>query len=276
MWIATGVACLIVMPEHGFVRRPAHERLSPVRELRKKRHVRSAPHPRPPRSPANRRDHVLRGRGLGRARSTLDALHSRRGAARLWGLDPVVWFGVFNVVGLSAGIVVHVFPRPALPRRRRRAARGGAPRTHRGLSAAMIVFGLAGAFVLAAVAYLVARLAKRILPLYAAWLNRNIEDSSIKGDGELARRTVGRDRRDSRWARDRRCRHRLRHARGSRCLGPSADAGVGAVWAVRSGTAAASPTSRRPKPRPEVLVSGGRRGNGASGACPGLSHFKEA
>jgi hypothetical protein len=45
----------------------------------------------------------------------------------------------------------------------------------------MIVFGLATGFAVAAGAYLVARLARRINePLYAAWLNRNIEDSSVR------------------------------------------------------------------------------------------------
>ena len=49
------------------------------------------------------------------------------------------------------------------------------------LSTGMVVFGLAAGFALAAGAYLVARLARRINePLYAAWLNRNIEDSSVR------------------------------------------------------------------------------------------------
>jgi hypothetical protein len=36
------------------------------------------------------------------------------GLPELWGLDPVVWFGVFNVVGLLAGIVVTSLLMPRL------------------------------------------------------------------------------------------------------------------------------------------------------------------
>lgn len=182
LWIATGVACLLVMPEHGFVRRAAHERLSPVRELR---------------GNASAGARLIRGHHVlllivgitffaGAASEGLDRLweaHFIRdvGLPELWGLDPVVWFGVFNVVGLSAGIVITSFLVPRFGDASDSQLAAALLVITGVLSAAMIAFGLAGAFALAAAAYLVARLARRLIePLYAAWLNRNIEDSSIR------------------------------------------------------------------------------------------------
>jgi DHA3 family tetracycline resistance protein-like MFS transporter len=182
LWIATGVACLLVMPEHGFRRRPRHERGSTARELRNN---------------ARAGVRLIRGHHVlllivgitffaGAASEGLDRLweaHFIRdvGLPELWGLDPVVWFGVFNVVGLAAGIVITSFLVPRF-RNAGDAQLAGALLVITGvLSAAMVVFGLAGGFALAAGAYLLARLARRIIePLYAAWLNRNIEDSSIR------------------------------------------------------------------------------------------------
>jgi DHA3 family tetracycline resistance protein-like MFS transporter len=182
LWIATGVACLLVMPEHGFRRRPRHERGSAARELRNN---------------ARAGVRLIRGHHVlllivgitffaGAASEGLDRLweaHFIRdvGLPELWGLDPVVWFGVFNVVGLAAGIVITSFLVPRF-RNAGDAQLAGALLVITGvLSAAMVVFGLAGGFALAAGAYLLARLARRIIePLYAAWLNRNIEDSSIR------------------------------------------------------------------------------------------------
>jgi MFS transporter, DHA3 family, tetracycline resistance protein len=182
IWIATGVACLLLMPEHGFERRPRHERLSAARELRRN-------------AAAGAR--LIRGHHLlllivgitffaGAASEGLDRLweaHFIRdvGLPELWGLDPVVWFGVFNVVGLAAGIVITSFLVPRFRDAGDRQLAGALLALTGILSAAMIIFGLAGGFALAAVAYLLARLARRIIePLYAAWLNRNIRDSSIR------------------------------------------------------------------------------------------------
>src|ERR671914_1955602 len=110
LWIALGVACLLVMPEHGFRRRPRHERGSAARELRNN---------------ARAGVRLIRGHHVlllivgitffaGAASEGLDRLweaHFIRdvGLPELWGLDPVVWFGVFNVVGLAAGIVITSF-----------------------------------------------------------------------------------------------------------------------------------------------------------------------
>ncbi len=182
VWIATGFACLLVMPEHGFRRRPRHERLSATRELRKN---------------ASAGVRLIRGHHVlllivgitffaGAASEGLDRLweaHFIRdvGLPELWGLDPVVWFGVFNVVGLAAGIVITSFLVPRFGNASDKQLAGALFVITGVLSVAMVVFGLAGGFALAAGAYLLARLARRIIePLYAAWLNRNIEDSSIR------------------------------------------------------------------------------------------------
>ena len=49
------------------------------------------------------------------------------------------------------------------------------------VSVSVIVFGLAMGFAVALAAYMLARLARRITePLWLTWLNRNIEDSSVR------------------------------------------------------------------------------------------------
>jgi DHA3 family tetracycline resistance protein-like MFS transporter len=180
--LATGVACILLMPEHGFVRRPVEERIPPVTALR---------------TTAVTGGRLVRTHRVlllivgitffaGAASEGLDRLweaHLIRdvGLPELWGLDPVVWFGVFNVVGLVAGIVVTSFLVP----RFEHADNAKLARSLLGLtivlSASVIIFGLAASFVVAAIAYLVARLVRRLKdPLYVTWLNRNVEDSSVR------------------------------------------------------------------------------------------------
>jgi MFS transporter, DHA3 family, tetracycline resistance protein len=103
------------------------------------------------------------------------------GLPELWGLDPVVWFGVFNIVGLAAGIVITSFLVP----RFEYADNAKLARALLGLtvvlSVSVVIFGLATSFAVAAVAYLVARLVRRLKdPLYVTWLNKNVEDSSVR------------------------------------------------------------------------------------------------
>jgi MFS transporter, DHA3 family, tetracycline resistance protein len=180
--LATGIACIFVMPEHGFVRRPVEERTSPARALRTT-FVTGA--------------RLVRGHHVlllivaitlftGAASEGLDRLWEAHlitdvGLPQLWGLDPVVWFGVFNVVGLLAGIVITSFLVP-------RFEHADNAKLARALlwltvvvSLSVVVFGLATSFVLASVAYLVARLVRRLKdPLYLTWLNKNVEDSSVR------------------------------------------------------------------------------------------------
>jgi MFS transporter, DHA3 family, tetracycline resistance protein len=180
--VATGIACIFLMPEHGFVRRPVEERTSPLLAMT---------------TTAVTGGRLVRGHNIlllivgitffaGAASEGLDRLweaHLIRdvGLPELFGLDPVVWFGVFNIVGLVAGIVITSFLVP----RFEHADNSKLARTLLGLtvvlSVSVVIFGLAASFAVAAVAYLVARLARRLKePLYATWLNKNVEDSSVR------------------------------------------------------------------------------------------------
>ncbi|MDQ3777813.1 MAG: MFS transporter [Actinomycetota bacterium] len=180
--VATGIACVFVMPEHGFVRRPVEERQSPLRSLR---------------TTAVTGGRVIRGHHVlllivaitffaGAASEGLDRLWEAHliqsvGLPDLWGLDPVVWFGVFNIIGLAAGIVITSFLVPRFEHADNQKLATTLLWLTVVLSIAVVIFGLATSFVLAAIAYLVARLARRLKdPLYVTWLNKNVEDSSVR------------------------------------------------------------------------------------------------
>jgi MFS family permease len=180
--LATGLACIFVMPEHGFVRRPVEERRSPVRALR---------------TTAVAGGRLVRGHRIlliivaimffaGAASEGLDRLWEAHlltdvGLPELWGLNPVVWFGVFNIVGLAAGIVITSFLVPRFEHADNAKLARALLWLTALVSVSVVVFGFATSFALAAVAYLVARLARRLSdPLYVTWLNKNVEDSSVR------------------------------------------------------------------------------------------------
>jgi MFS transporter, DHA3 family, tetracycline resistance protein len=180
--LATGLACVFLMPEHGFVRRPVEERTSPLRALR---------------TTAVTGGRLVRGHRVlliivgitfftGAASEGLDRLWEAHlitevGLPELWGLDPVVWFGVFNIVGLVAGIVITSFLVPRFEHADNAKLARALLWLTAMLSISVVVFGFATSFALAAGAYLVARLARRLSdPLYVTWLNRNVEDSSVR------------------------------------------------------------------------------------------------
>jgi hypothetical protein len=170
------------MPEHGFQRRPVEQRTSPLRAMK---------------TTAVTGGRLVRGHNIlllivgitffaGAASEGLDRLWEAHllidvGLPELWGLDPVVWFGVFNIVGLVAGIVITSFLVPRFEfADNSKLARSLLALTVV-LSASVVIFGLAASFAVAAVAYLVARLVRRLKdPLYATWLNKNVEDSSVR------------------------------------------------------------------------------------------------
>jgi MFS transporter, DHA3 family, tetracycline resistance protein len=179
---ATGVACIVLMPEHGFERRPVEQRTSPARALT---------------ATFVTGTRVVRGHHVlllivaitmftGAASEGLDRLWEAHlitdvGLPELWGLDPVVWFGVFNVVGLVAGIVITSFLVPRFEHADNSKLAATLLWLTVFLSFAVVVFGIATSFVLAAVAYLVARLLRRLKdPLYLTWLNKNVDDSSVR------------------------------------------------------------------------------------------------
>ena len=90
--------------------------------------------------------------------------------------QPVVWFGVFSASILLLGLLATEVARRRVNVNSHRAV----SRTLFGLTAiiaiGMVVFGLAGGFWLAAVAYLGVNVVRRVSgPLYTAWLNQHTE-----------------------------------------------------------------------------------------------------
>jgi hypothetical protein len=180
--VATGIACIFLMPEHGFVRRPVEERAAPLRAMKET---------------ALTGGRLVRGHNIlllivgitffaGVASEGFDRLWEAHlltdvGLPELWGMAPVVWFGVFNIVGLVAGIVITSFLVPRFEYADNSKLARSLLVLSVVLSVSVIVFGLATSFAVAAVAYLVARLVRRLKdPLYVTWLNKNVEDSSVR------------------------------------------------------------------------------------------------
>ena len=180
--LVTGLAGILVMPEHGFVRKPASERLGAWRDVKTT---------------------TLAGGRLIRAERLLLIIMAitffigaaSEGIDRLWeahlirdvglpdvfGLEPVVWFGLINAVGLLAGIVITSLLIPRFEHADNAALARALMLLTPLVAASVVVFGLATGFALALTAYMLARLARRITePLYLTWLNRNIEDSSVR------------------------------------------------------------------------------------------------
>jgi DHA3 family tetracycline resistance protein-like MFS transporter len=179
---AAGVACIFVMPESGWSPRPRADRSHPAAEL-----VRTA----------------RAGAGFVRLQplillllgATFVAGASSEAFDRLWeahfirdiglphvgSLDPIVWFGLFGIlvslVGLVASTVLI-----------RRFENADSPTLARGLLWMTVVlmgacagFGLAHGLAAALAALLVARAMRSLLaPVYTAWLNRQITDSSVR------------------------------------------------------------------------------------------------
>ena len=101
------------------------------------------------------------------------------GLPDLFGLDFVVWFGLINVVGLLAGIVITSILIPRFEHAENTALARALMVLTAIVSVSVIVFGLAMGFAVALAAYMLARLARRITePLWLTWLNRNIDRHS--------------------------------------------------------------------------------------------------
>jgi MFS transporter, DHA3 family, tetracycline resistance protein len=180
--IACGLACIVLMPETGFRRRPRAERASAVAELRTTavagaRYAWAAP--------------VIMllvavDLFMGMSSEAFDRLkeaHFLRdvGLPAMGHLDPVVWFGIFWLAGMIVGF-------SAIGRLIRRVERGG-----RGVVtdflfaftvlelAAMLVFALTGSTWIAIGALLGVFFARDLAgPLYTIWLNGQIKDSSVR------------------------------------------------------------------------------------------------
>jgi DHA3 family tetracycline resistance protein-like MFS transporter len=180
--IGCGLACILVMPETGFRRRPRTERASAFAELRKTavsgaRFAWAAPIIL-----------LLIGAELfiGMSSEAFDRLkeaHFLRdvGLPAVGDLDPVVWFGLFWLAGMVIGFV-------AIGRMIKWVERGDRSVVARSLfgftlleMAAMLVFALTGSTWIAIVALLGIFFARDLAwPLYDTWLNKQITDSSVR------------------------------------------------------------------------------------------------
>jgi MFS transporter, DHA3 family, tetracycline resistance protein len=103
------------------------------------------------------------------------------GLPAIGGLDPVIWFGIFAAGTTVLAILV------AQPLGRRIEAAGQQTMvrvlfwTDAALVLMAVAFGLAGSFWPAVVAYGATRLLRNVTwPVFATWLNRSVEDSSVR------------------------------------------------------------------------------------------------
>ena len=180
--VAMGVACIFVMPETGWSRKPVEERLSTPRELASTvstavRFVRAQPALL-----------LLIGATVvaGASSEAFDRLweaHFIRdvGLPHVGSLDPIVWFGLFGILISVVGLVISTVgikrletaPSPLLARLLLWLTTV--------LTVALVAFGLAHSLAFALCALLVAQAARGVLtPVYMAWLNRQITDSSVR------------------------------------------------------------------------------------------------
>jgi MFS transporter, DHA3 family, tetracycline resistance protein len=180
--VAMGVACIFVMPETGWSRKPVEERLSAPRELASTvstavRFVRAQPALL-----------LLIGATVvaGASSEAFDRLweaHLIRdvGLPHVGSLDPIVWFGLFGVLISVLGLVISTVVI-------KRFETASSPLLARSLlwlttvlTVALVAFGLAHNLAFALCALLVAQAARGMLaPVYMAWLNRQITDSSVR------------------------------------------------------------------------------------------------
>ena len=180
--ILSGLACVLVMPETGFRRRPREERGRAFQELRTTaaagaRFVRFQPL-------------ILLILAIsffgGMSTETLDRLweaHFIRdiGLPAIGSLDPIVWFVLFSIPMMAFAF----FGAGILMKRFERADSRRLVRTLLALSSVMMVgqiaFGLAGGIAVAYGSLLVYRVARTLTwPLEMTWLNQQITDSSVR------------------------------------------------------------------------------------------------
>jgi len=177
-----GVACIFVMPETGFRRRPVGERGGPFHEFR---------------TTAVNATRFVRAQPMlllliavaffaGMSTETFDRLQEAHfirdiGLPKIGSLDPVVWFGLFG----AGGLLIAFFASGTLVKRFEHAGIATIVKLLFGLTCVMmigqIVFGLAGGIAVAIAAVFATSLARSLVyPLYMTWLNQQITDSSIR------------------------------------------------------------------------------------------------
>ena len=180
--IACGLACIALMPETGFRRRPRAERASALAEMRTTavagaRYAWAAPV-------------ILLLIGvelfMGASSEAFDRLkeaHFLRdvGLPAMGQLDPVVWFGIFWLVGM----LLNIASIGSLIRRVEHGGRDAVARFLFGFTslelAAMLLFAMTGSTWLAIAGLLGVFFARNMAgPLYDTWLNAQITDSSVR------------------------------------------------------------------------------------------------
>jgi predicted MFS family arabinose efflux permease len=180
--VAAGLACIVLMPETGFRRKPREQRASAFAELGRTAVAGGR---------FARAQHVvmlLIGVELfmGMSSESFDRLkeaHFLRdiGLPSAGHFDPVVWFGIFALVAMVFGF----FAVGRLIKRFERSGREGIAKMLFTLTlmelVAILVFALTGSTWLAIGTLLAAYLARGLTdPLYTTWLNEQITDSSVR------------------------------------------------------------------------------------------------
>ncbi len=180
--VLAGLLCVVFMPETGFRRKPREERGSALSELRSTaangaRYAWATPV-------------ILLLVGvdffMGMSSEAFDRLkeaHFLRdvGLPAVGNLDPVVWFGIFWLVGMVLGFIATGW----LIKRFDRGGRRVVTSTLFALTVfemvAMLAFAFAGTTGLAIAALLGVFFARDLAgPLYTIWLNEQIKDSSVR------------------------------------------------------------------------------------------------
>jgi MFS transporter, DHA3 family, tetracycline resistance protein len=180
--IAAGLACGVFMEEHGFARRPREERYSPFEEMRTTaaagaRYARAAP--------------VIllliaAAVSMGASSEAFDRLkeaHFLRdvGLPAIGSLQPVVWFGIFALVGMVNAFIGTTLLIRRVERRGLRTVSTSLLCCAAFELVAMLAFALAWSPWAAIVAVLGVFLARSLAsPLYTIWLNDQVTDSSVR------------------------------------------------------------------------------------------------
>jgi len=180
--ILCGIGCILFMPETGFRRRPRAERANAFAEMRTTavtgaRYAWAAPVT------------VLLAAAdlfMGASSEAFDRLkeaHFLRdvGLPAVGSLDPVVWFGIFWLVGMLLNIAAI----GGLIKRVESGGRQSIARYLFGFTAlqliAMLIFAMTGSTWLAIAGLLGVFFARNMaIPLYTTWLNEQITDSSVR------------------------------------------------------------------------------------------------
>jgi DHA3 family tetracycline resistance protein-like MFS transporter len=180
--VVCGLACALLMPETGFVRRPRQERGSALTELRATASAGGRFVWATPLLIILVAISLIGGMGA-EAFDRLREAHFIRniGMPTIGDFEPVVWFGAFSAVSM----VFSFFAVGRLRKRFERTATTGVARLLLGATALVIVgqlaFALTSSAALAVVALLSAFIVNRLVgPLWSIWVNQQITDSSVR------------------------------------------------------------------------------------------------